>query len=171
VLAEGAGAVPDRPGNHSSLGGPKRLNCVMPWINRPLVLAFTTVAMAVALAQDYTPSVFDRDPTRIPLNLDDPTLDPWRQLRDPNNDPDREPGPFYPGRLLNSGVLAFFQLPIALTPEDLRAGEVDVAILGAQVDMGVGMRGAGTGPNALRSSLGLLDGGSLPHMHVGVAWK
>ena len=30
--------------------------------------------------------------------------------------------------MLNSGVLAFFQLPIALTPEDLRAGEVDVAL-------------------------------------------
>ena len=140
-------------------------------INRPLALVFTTVAMAVALAQDFTPSVFDRDPRSIPLNPDDPTLDPWSQLRDPGDDPAREPGPFYPGRLRNSGVLTFFQLPIALNGDDLRAGDVDVAILGAPVDMGVGMRGAGTGPTALRSSLGLLDGGGLPHMHVGVAWK
>ena len=132
-------------------------------INRPLVLVFTSIAMTVALAQDFTPSVFERDPTSIPLNPDDPTLDPWSQLRDADDDPDREPGPFYPGRLRNSGVLTFFQLPIALNPDDLRAGDVDVAILGAQVDMGVGMRGAGSGPNALRSSLGLLGGGGACH--------
>jgi agmatinase len=143
----------------------------MQFINRPVILIFTLIAVGGLVAQDFTPSIFDRDPTNIPLNRDDPTLDPWSQLRDPANDPEREPGPFYPGRLRNSGVLTFFQLPIALNAADLQAGDVDVAILGAQVDMGVGMRGAGNGPNALRSSLGLLGGGDLPHMHVGVAWK
>ena len=63
-------------------------------------------------------------------------------------------------------------LPIALTQEDLRAAEVDVALFGAPIDMGVGMRGAGKGPAALRASLGNTSpNGSLPHMHVGVAWK
>ena len=36
---------------------------------------------------------------------------------------------------------------------DLIAGEVDVAIMGAQIDMGVGMRGAKYGPGSLRESL------------------
>mgnify|MGYP006112658909 CR=1 FL=1 len=64
--------------------------------------------------------------------------DPWFQLRDTSNDPKREPGPFYPRRLINMfspGVLTFFQLPVALTPEGLRAGKVDVAIIGAPIDM------------------------------------
>jgi|TARA_B110000914_G_C15487798_1_gene458986 formimidoylglutamase len=101
--------------------------------------------------------------------------DPWFQLRDTSNDPKREPGPFYPRRLINMfspGVLTFFQLPVALTPEDLRAGKVDVAIIGAPIDMSLGMRGAGKGPTALRASMALMpNGGELPHMHVGVAWK
>ena len=100
--------------------------------------------------------------------------DPWFQLRDTSNDPKREPGPFYPRRLINMfspGVLTFFQLPVALTPEDLRAGKVDVAIIGAPIDMSFGMRGAGKGPTALRAGMAFMPGGELPHMHVGVAWK
>ena len=100
--------------------------------------------------------------------------DPWTQLRDTSKDPKREPGPFYPRRLVNmfgSGVLTFFQLPVALTPEDLKAGKVDVAIIGAPVDMGAGMRGAGKGPIAIRAGMAFMPGGLLPHMHVGVAWK
>ena len=100
--------------------------------------------------------------------------DPWDQLRDTSNDPKREPGPFYPRRLINMfspGVLTFFQLPVALTPEDLRAGKVEVAIIGAPIDMSFGMRGAGKGPIALRASMAIMPGGDLPHMHVGVAWK
>jgi len=123
------------------------------------------------VGQDFTPSVFDRNDGSIPLNPNDPSFDPWSQLRDPANDPDREPGPFYPGRLRNAGVLTFFNLPIAINPADLTAGNVDVAILGAPLDMGVGMRGAAFGPGSLRESLGVSGGGGLPHMHVGVAWK
>ncbi len=125
----------------------------------------------LAFAQDFRPGPFDSDEPSIPLNPDDPTYDLWSQLRDPANDPGREPGPFHPGRLRTPGVLTFFQLPVALNQEDLRAGEVDVAILGAEIDMGTGMRGAGEGPNALRSELGLFATGGLPHMHAGVAWK
>tara|TARA_B100000586_G_scaffold8121_1_gene5620 strand:- start:147 stop:1304 length:1158 start_codon:yes stop_codon:yes gene_type:complete len=123
------------------------------------------------VGQDFTPSVFDRNDGSIPLNPNDPSFDPWSQLRDPANDPDREPGPFYPGRLRNAGVLTFFNLPIAINPADLTAGNVDVAILGAPLDMGVGMRGTAFGPGSLRESLGVSGGGGLPHMHVGVAWK
>ncbi len=136
-----------------------------------LVLFGALIPIWIVVGQDFTPSVFDRNDGSIPLNPNDPSFDPWAQLRDPANDPDREPGPFYPGRLRNAGVLTFFNLPIAINPADLTAGNVDVAILGAPLDMGVGMRGTAFGPGSLRESLGVSGGGSLPHMHVGVAWK
>ena len=81
----------------------------------------------------------------IRLDPDDPNLDVWRD-RDISNDPPREPGPINVG-----SVLSFFGLPIARTIEDLVAGEVEVAFMGAPVDMGVGFRGAGEGPTAFRA--------------------
>ncbi len=140
-------------------------------LNKIIFTIFLLVPIWFVVAQDFTPSVFDRTEPTIPLNPDDPTYNLWSQLRDTSDDPAREPGPFYPGRLRNAGVQSFFQLPIAINQEDLRVGEVDVAVLGAEIDMGVGMRGAGEGPNALRSSLGVGGGGGLPHMHTGVSWK
>ena len=136
-----------------------------------LILFGALIPIWIVVGQDFTPSVFVRNDGSIPLNANDPSFDPWSQLRDPANDPDREPGPFYPGRLRNAGVLTFFNLPIAINPADLTAGNVDVAILGAPLDMGVGMRGTAFGPGSLRESLGVSGGGGLPHMHVGVAWK
>ena len=99
-------------------------------------------------------------------------LDVWSQIRDTSNDAEREPGLVPTGRLRRPGVLSFFALPLAFTPEDLTAANVDVAILGAPLDMGFRMRGARQGPTALRASIGVSRGsGSLPHMHVGLAWK
>src|SRR5258708_37976770 len=49
------------------------------------------------------------------------------------------------------GIPTFFNLPVALTPEDLKAGKVDVAIVGAGLDMGSGFRGAAYGPRAVRT--------------------
>ena len=140
-------------------------------LKKLLILFGALIPIWIVVGQDFTPSVFDRNDGSIPLNPNDPSFDPWSQLRDPANDPDREPGPFYPGRLRNAGVLTFFNLPIAINPADLTAGNVDVAILGASIDMGVGMRGTAFGPGSLRESLGVSGGGGLPHMHVGVAWK
>ncbi len=107
----------------------------------------------------------------IPLNLDDPTFDLWRKVREDLAE-GREPGPiniqrFYGGGGWN-GIPTFFKLPIALTPMDLVAGEVDVAILGAHTDMGGGYRGAAWGPNALRASPSYTTWGafSQAHMHT-----
>ncbi|MEQ8313276.1 MAG: agmatinase family protein [Gammaproteobacteria bacterium] len=136
-----------------------------------LVIAWALIPIWIVVGQDFTPSLFDRDDGQIPLNTSDPSFDPWSQLRDSENDPTREPGPFYPGRLNNMGVVTFFNLPVAVTEADLVAGEVDVAIMGAEIDMGVGMRGAKYGPGSLRESLGVLGVGQLPHMHTGVAWQ
>ena len=87
----------------------------------------------------------DPEAAIIRLDPNDPNLEVWRD-RDISNDPPREPGPIRVGSLLS-----FFGLPMARTIEDLVAGEVEVAFMGAPVDMGVGFRGAGEGPNALRA--------------------
>ena len=42
--------------------------------------------------------------------------------------------------------------PVALGPEDLKAGNVDVAVMGASVDMSGGMRGTAWGPQAVRTA-------------------
>src|SRR3989442_5070492 len=77
------------------------------------------------------------------VNPADPGFNVWA-TRDARADPDREPGPFSPHRQPRGpawlGIPTFFKLPIALTPDDLRAGKVDVAIFGAPLDMGIGMR-------------------------------
>ncbi len=108
----------------------------------------------------------------IPLNTDDPTYDLWKTPRD-DLSKGREPGPIniqrYPGGTGWNGIPSFFRLPIALTPEDLKAGDVDVAMLGAYNDMGFGQRGANRGPVALRASMAeYVTWGewSMAHMHT-----
>lgn len=74
--------------------------------------------------------------------------------RDTSGDPVRAPGPIHlsrtTGQLAYSGIATFMGLPVCLTPEDLRAGKVDCAILGAPIDMSGGARGAAYGPRAIR---------------------
>lgn len=95
---------------------------------------------------------------RLDPNAD--RLDPCRP-RDISRDPKRDPGP-----IGANGALSFFGLPIAVTAEDLKAGKVDVALLGAPIDMGVGFRGAGEGPTAFRATRG--GGGSMEAM---INWR
>lgn len=70
----------------------------------------------------------------IPLNPDDVSIDTWQQVREDLKD--RTPGLVdvqrYPGHYTWLGIPTFFRLPIALTPADLEAGQVDVAIMGAE---------------------------------------
>ncbi len=91
----------------------------------------------------------------IPLDSDDPSYNAWRTPREDLNE-GREPGPINVQRYASGhawqGIPTFFHLPVALTPEDLAAGKVEVAIMGAFIDMGAGMRGAAYGPNAFRNS-------------------
>lgn len=73
---------------------------------------------------------------------------------DRSNEPRREPGPInlqrYIGSRPYSGIATFMGIPIALSPEDLIAGKVDVAVVGAPTDMSTGHRGAGFGPRSIR---------------------
>lgn len=105
----------------------------------------------------------------VPLDTEDPTYNLWQTPRDDLAE-GREPGPInvqrYYGGAGWQGIPTFFKLPIALTPEDLKAGDVDVAILGAHTDMGGGYRGAAWGPLALRASPSTVAWGefSMDHM-------
>lgn len=91
----------------------------------------------------------------------------WRVLRE---DPERAAGLLQVQRLIGglypAGLPTFFRQPLALTPADLVAGNVDVAMLGAAIDMGTGMRGTGQGPQALRTSdvYGSWGAFAMPHM-------
>lgn len=81
--------------------------------------------------------------------------DPMYHLRDTSRDPRREPGPInlqrYNGELAYAGIATFMGVPVCLNQDDLRAGKVDVAVMGAPVDMGSGARGAAYGPRYIRS--------------------
>ncbi len=102
----------------------------------------------------------DPESAIIRLDPNDENLEVWRD-RDISDDPPREPGPVGVG-----SALSFFGLPVARTIEDLTAGEVEVAFIGAPVDMGVGYRGAGEGPTAFRALR--RGGGSMETM---ISWK
>lgn len=117
----------------------------------------------------------ETDMASIPLNTETPGFNSWKTRRPSEFDTPREAGPININRYLSSGpkqgIPTFFNLPIALTPEDLVAGDIDVAIMGIGLDTGTGFRGAAYGPKAARS--GLVYGGTgmsnLPHMHTMVS--
>ena len=94
------------------------------------------------------------DMPSIPLNIEAKGFNSWKVKRPQGLDPKREPGPFALDRYVQGrgGIPTFFGLPVALTPEDLVAGKVDVAIVGAPLNMGSGTRGAHLGPTAMRTA-------------------
>ena len=121
---------------------------------------FSTLVHAVGLddtpdsPKERAPAPHDVKPV-IPLDKADPTYDLWKLIRDDLSE-GREPGPIDVQRTWGGfgwqGIPTFFRLPVALTPEDLEAGQVDVAIMGAHTDMGLGSRGASRGPVAFREA-------------------
>ncbi|MGI9364549.1 MAG: agmatinase family protein [Rhizobiaceae bacterium] len=107
----------------------------------------------------------------IPLDTKDPSYNIWQVLRDFTKDPKREPGIInlnkYNIQMSYNTIPTFLNVPVALTPEDLKASKVEVAIIGAVPDMGTGMRGAAHGPNAVRNSQVYGGyGARQPHMHT-----
>lgn len=116
--------------------------------------------MTVAADMAYDP---ERDMGAAPLNLTSRafnrgTVPTPAALREPN----REPGPFSVHRYLypQSGVPTFGGAKVAIWPEDLVAGDVDVAIVGVPSNMSSGRRDAIWGPDSMRS----LDTIALPDM-------
>lgn len=103
-----------------------------------------------------TPAEVDRidegEKPVIYLNPNDPTYDVWKHIRDDISE-GREPGPInvqrFNGHVPWVGIPTFFHLPVALTPEDLKAGKVEVAIMGAEL---IGdMRARSFGPMEMRN--------------------
>ena len=85
-----------------------------------------------------------RDDPNIPFNTDSPKFNAWQARRPRSMDPEREDGPIGLGRYNGrGGPPTFGRFPLALTKEDLIAGEVDVAIVGAPLNMGWGWRDSG----------------------------
>ncbi|MBO9422519.1 arginase family protein [Labrenzia sp. R4_2] len=72
------------------------------------------------------------DPTKMNIKQDKST-NIWRELREGTGG--KEPGPIdiqrYNLQMEPVGIQTFFKLPVAITPEDLKAGEIDIAIFGA----------------------------------------
>ena len=86
-----------------------------------------------------------RDLPNIPFNTESTQFNAWRTERPRSMDPKREDGPIALGRYDGrGGPPTFGRHPLALTKEDLIAGEVDVAILGAPLNMGSGWRDSGS---------------------------
>lgn len=104
--------------------------------------------------------------------------DVWKTPVDRSKEPRREPGPIDINRYVvpsgaYAGIPTFMGLPVAMTPEDLRAGDVDVAVIGAPVDMGSGRRGAAWGPRGLRTAEQYIPWGQAvfevtPDQHSGI---
>ena len=108
--------------------------------------------MSVAREMGYDP---ERDMGATPLNIASkrfnrgtlPTPEPLREL-------ERDAGPFSVHRYLfpKSGVPTFAGAKVAIWPEDLVAGKVDVAIIGVPSNASSGRRDAANGPGAMRAT-------------------
>lgn len=99
-----------------------------------------------AMQQVLTQTRYDEgvDSPNIPFNTGSPEFNAWRSKRPRSMDPPREDGPVSLGRYDGrGGPPTFGGHPLALTQEDLVAGEVDVAIVGAPLNMGSGWRDSG----------------------------
>lgn len=119
------------------------------------VAAYVDGMLAVVEAGKYDP---ERDMGAIPLYTSAEDFNGWKTLRPKALDLKREPGLFNPNVYVNSrrrGIRTFAGAPIALYPEDLVAGGVEVAIVGAPLDMGSYYRGQRFGPQAMRNEYGI----------------
>jgi len=127
-----------------------------------LLIALMFAAAPVPAAEDFDPKtektlieLMRENPDAIPLEPRDPSRKPEELFRDCRDNPKRDPGPINiqktVGGLAFHGIPTFFRAPVALCPEDLVAGKVEVAIMGAPIDMSTGQRGTGYGPQAVRT--------------------
>jgi formimidoylglutamase len=128
------------------------------------ILTWVEAMQDVISAQRYDE---DRDAPNIALNTDSPMFNAWRLRRPASMDPEREPGTISLGRYNGGGgPPTFGGFPLALTPEDLEAAEVDVAIVGAPLNMGSGWRDSGAQATTDMRVMGRALGGSDQYVQV-----
>lgn len=127
----------------------------MKW--KSILTSALLVASGAVMAEDRSPEEYRADWKQldngsIPINPDSPTKDLWKVMRKGLND-GREPGPINVQRWVGGypfiGIPTMFHLPVALTPLDLKAGQVEVAFLGAEF-MG-DARARSWGPQEMRN--------------------
>ncbi len=123
------------------------------------IAAYISAMHALEDAVDFKPG---RDRPSIAMDKSSPEYNAWKTRRPASLDPKREPGPINLSRYIGGGgaggIPTFANAPIALTPEDLIAGKIEVAIVGAPLDMGTGYRDAVHGPVAVRTAMGAQGG-------------
>jgi len=114
------------------------------------ILALVTDLLSIAEEMGYQPA---RDMGAMPLNLNSRTFNNNVILPPILRKEKRNDGPFSVHRYIfpESGVPTFAGAKVAIYPEDLVAGAVDVAIVGIPNDMSSGRRNAKAGPGAMRS--------------------
>ncbi len=105
--------------------------------------------MSLAEKMGYDP---ERDMGAAPLNLTSKSFNAAMPTPVPLRDFEREPGPFSVHRYLfpKTGVPTFGGADVAIWPEDLVAGNVDVAIVGVPSNASSGRRDARNGPSEMR---------------------
>lgn len=123
--------------------------------NAQQIAAYVEGMMTIMQESKFNPAT---DPASIPLNTEAEDFNAWKVKRPRGMDTYREPGPinlsYYASRW-SGGIATFANAPVAVYPEDLVAGNVDIAIVGAPLNMGSGMRGAETGPAQMRVQSGM----------------
>lgn len=93
------------------------------------------------------------DMAQIPLNPEASRFNSFKVVRpEILKERLRDPGPVSVHRYLNqwAGIPTFAGAPVAITPEDLLAGQVEVAITGIPQSMSSGSRDGRNAPNAIR---------------------
>jgi guanidinobutyrase len=113
--------------------------------------------MAAVAAFAFQP---DTDLSAIPLNAKATGFNSFTVLKPQIlNERSRSPGPFSVSRYIHQvgGIPTFAGAKVAITPEDLIAGKVDVAIAGIPQSMSSGNRDARNGPKVLRGMHGMAD--------------
>jgi len=116
--------------------------------------AYIAALRSAADAVDFKPG---RDAASVPLDTKAADYNAFKMRRPAIMDPKRAAGPIRLSPYMagfGSGIPTFAGAPVALTPEDLVAGKIQVAIVGAPLDMGSGFRDAFHGPNAIRTAMG-----------------
>lgn len=108
-----------------------------------------------------------RDAANIPLQTHSSQFNAWRLTRPRSMDPKREAGPIALGRYDgDGGPPTFGGFPLALTQQDLLEGEVDVAILGAPLNLGSGWRDSGERATVELRMFGWAIGGNDQYVQV-----
>jgi arginase family enzyme len=114
------------------------------------IQAFLSDLMAVAAQMSYDPK---KDMGAMPLNLTTTRFNRGIVTPVPLRKIQREHGPFSTSRYIfpTSGISTFAGAKVAIYPQDLVAGNVDVAIIGIPSDMSSGRRNAEYGPRYMRA--------------------